>query len=528
MNNYSERAMRSKGNKVVKKQKEEPTKQPVKRKKVKKQHLLFYKLVSFLLIILTVFTFGVVIYNDFFDWKYLTMLGIASFIIVFIITRILNKKRLRSWIKNIFVVITILIYIFETLVLVYGMTFLNFLSTVTDTGFRVESFGLYVLDDSIYKEPEDIVDGYVYYLNTNETKTTNQALEKLSKKFKYTDISSDSLKELLDKLNSKDANAIFMNKSYYDIAIEEYPSIAEHLRLIYTVEVTDTVQTLKTDKDITKEPFTVYISGIDTSGNVASSARSDVNILLTINPNTNQILMVSTPRDYYITLASKGKKDKLTHAGIYGVEESVKTLNNLYDVDIDYYVRINFTSFMKIVNALGGIEVNVGKSFCEQNSKRSFEEEDLICLNKGKQHLNGEQALAFARHRKTLAEGDKTRGSNQMLVLEAIIKKTLSLDSITKINSIIKSLEGRVITNMSTEDMYKFAKKEMKKKPTFIYSNISVNGTPSLKPCFAVGGANASVMLPDEDAVEHVKKMIDEVYDGKEVTPYEPTTTKKQ
>ena len=527
MNNYSEKAMRSKSSKVVKKQKEEPTK-PVKKVKKKKQHLLFYKLVSFILIILTVFTFGVVIYNDFFDWKYLTMLGIASFIIVFIITRILNKKRLRSWIKNIFVVITILIYIFETLVLVYGMTFLNFLSTVTDTGFRVESFGLYVLDDSIYKEPEDIVDGYVYYLNTNETKTTNQALEKLSKKFKYTDIASDSLKELLDKLNSKDANAIFMNKSYYDIALEEYPSIAEHLRLIYTVEVTDTVQTLKTDKDITKEPFTVYISGIDTSGNVASSARSDVNILLTINPNTNQILMVSTPRDYYITLASKGKKDKLTHAGIYGVEESVKTLNNLYDVDIDYYVRINFTSFMKIVNALGGIEVNVGKSFCEQNSKRSFEEEDLICLNKGKQHLNGEQALAFARHRKTLAEGDKTRGSNQMLVLEAIIKKTLSLDSITKINSIIKSLEGRVITNMSTEDMYKFAKKEMKKKPTFIYSNISVNGTPSLKPCFAVGGANASVMLPDEDAVEHVKKMIDEVYDGKEVTPYEPTTTKKQ
>ncbi len=527
MNNYSERAMRSKSNKVVKKVKEEPTK-PVKKKKVNKQHLLFYKLVSFILIILTVFTFGVVIYNDFFDWKYLTMLGIVSFIIVFIITRILNKKRLRSWIKNIFTVLAFILQIFEILVLVYGMTFLNFLSTITDTGFRVESFGLYVLDDSIYKEPEDIIDGYVYYLNTNETKTTNDALDKLSKKFKYTDISSDSLKELLDKLTNKDADAIFMNKSYYDIALEEYPEIAQKLKLIYTVEVTDTVQTLKTDKDITKETFTVYISGIDTSGNVASSARSDVNILLTINPNTNQILMVSTPRDYYITLASKGKKDKLTHAGIYGVEESVKTLNNLYDVNIDYYVRINFTSFMKIVNSLGGIEVNVPKSFCEQNSKRSFEEEDLICLNKGKQHLNGEQALAFARHRKTLAEGDKTRGSNQMLVLEAIIKKTLSLDSITKINSIIKSLEGRVITNMSTEDMYKFAKKEMKKNPNFVYSNISVNGTSATRPCFAVGGANASVMLQDEDAVEHVKKMIDEVYEGKEVTPYEPTTTKKQ
>ncbi len=524
MNSYSDKAINGK----VKTKNNQQNNKPVKKKKVKKQHLLFYKLVSFLLIILTVFTFGMVIYNDFFDWKYLTIVGIVLFIIVFIIVRILNKRRLRTWIKNIFTFISFLIYIFEILVLVYGMTFLNFLSTITDTGFRVESFGLYVLDDSMYKEPEDIVDGYVYYLNTNETKTTNQALDKLSKKFNYTDIPSDSLKELLDKLENKDANAIFMNKSYYDIALEEYPEIAKSLRLIYTVEVTDTVQTLKTDKDITKEPFTVYISGIDTSGNVASSARSDVNILLTINPNTNQILMVSTPRDYYITLASKGKKDKLTHAGIYGVEESVKTLNNLYDVNIDYYVRINFTSFMKIVNSLGGIEVNVPKSFCEQNSKRSFEEGDLICLNKGKQKLNGEQALAFARHRKTLAEGDKTRGSNQMLVLEAIIKKTLSLDSITKLNSIIKSLEGRVITNMSTEDMYKFAKKEMKKNPNFTFTSFSTNGTSATRPCFAVGGANASVMLPDEDAIIYAQNTIDKVYEEKEITPYTTTTTKKQ
>ena len=527
MNNYSERAMRSKGNKVVKKVKrEEPTKQPVKRKKVKKQHLLFYKLVSFLLIILTVFTFGVVIYNDIFDWKYLTISGGITFIIVLIITRILNKKRLRTWIKNIFTLFAFLIYVFEILVLVYGMTFFNFLSNITDTGYRVESFGLYVRIDSIYKEPEDIIDGYVYYLNTNETKTTEQALDKLSKKIKYTDISADSLKELLDKIDSKDADAIFMNKTYYDIALEEYPDIAKSLKLIYTVDVVDTVQTMKSDKDISKEPFTVYISGIDTSGNVASSARSDVNILLTINPNTNQILMVSTPRDYYIDLPSKNKKDKLTHSGIYGVEESVKTLEKLYDVDVDYYVRVNFTSFMKIVNSLGGIEVNVGKSFCEQNSKRSFEENDLICLNKGKQKLNGEQALAFARHRKTLAEGDKTRGSNQMLVLEAIIKKTLSLDSITKLNSIIKALEGRVITNMSTEDMYKFAKKEMKKKPNFTFHNISVNGTPSTRPCFAVGGANASVMLKDETAVKYTIEAIDSIYDAKEF-PTTTVTTKK-
>ena len=519
MNSYSEKAIKDSKNdkKIVQKN---------AKKKRKKQHLLFYKLVSFVLIILTVATFGLVIYKDFFDWQYLAIVGLVTFVIVFVITRILNKKKLRAWIKNIFTVIAILLQIFEVLVIVYGMTFLNFISTITDTGYRVESFGLYVLNDSKYETTDDLNDKYIFYLNTNETKTMEEALNKLSKKIKYTDISSDSLKELLDKLESKDADAIFMNKTYYDIALEEYPDSVKNLKLIDTIDVAETVQTIKTDKDITKEPFTVYISGIDTSGNVASSARSDVNILLTINPNTNQILMVSTPRDYYVTLASKGKKDKLTHAGVYGVEESVKTLEKLYDVKVDYYVRVNFTSFMKIVEALGGIDVNVPKAFCEQNSKRSFEEEDLICLQKGKQRLNGERALAFARHRKTLAEGDKTRGSNQMLILEAIIKKTMSLDSITKLNSIIKALEGRVVTNMSTDDMYKFAKKEMKKNPTFTYTHLGANGTTATRPCFAVGGANASVMLPDTESDTYITQAIKEVYAGKEVPT--STTTKKQ
>ncbi len=519
MNSYSEKSMREANlNKKDKK--------IVKKNKRKKQHLLFYKLVSFILIILTVGTYGLVIYKDFFDWQYMAIVGVVSFVIVFIITRILNKKRLRAWIKNIFTVITFLIYIFEILVIVYGMTFLNFISTITDTGYRVESFGVYVKSDSKIETIDDLNDHYIYYLNTNETNTMEQALNKLSKKISYTDISSDTLKDLLDKLDNEDADAIFMNKTYLDIALEEYPEIAQKLKLIDTIEVAETVQTIKSDKDITKDPFTIYISGIDTSGNVASSARSDVNISLTINPNTNQILMVSTPRDYYVTLASKGKKDKLTHAGVYGVEESVKTLENVYDVKIDYYVRVNFTSFMKIVEALGGIEVNVPKAFCEQNSKRSFEEEDLICLQKGKQTLNGERALAFARHRKTLAEGDKTRGSNQMLILEAIIKKVMSFDSITKLNSIIKALEGRVVTNMSTDDMYKFAKKEMKKNPTFTFTSLGTDGTVATKPCFAVGGANASVMLPNDESVNHIKTSIKNIYDGKEVET--TTTTKKQ
>lgn len=224
--------------------------------------------------------------------------------------------------------------------------------------------------------------------------------------------------------------------------------------------------------------------------------------------------MVNTPRDYYLTLNSKGKKDKLTHAGLYGVEESLNSLADLYDADIDYYVRINFTSFVKIIDALGGVTVNVEGSFCEQNSNRSKADGDLICLTKGMQNLNGEQALAYARNRHAFNSGDRARGEHQMQILEAIINKALSPKILTKYSSLINSLEGRVVTNMTTNEMYKFAKKQVNKTNDWKFTTISADGSDSRGICYSTGSAKAYVMEPKVETVEKIKTAIDRLFEG--------------
>lgn len=487
-----------------------------KNKKVqkKKQGTLCFKIISFILIILTVVTISHVLIEELFSLFYMIPVAIVSLAIVLIITFILNKRNLRRWIKRVFSFFACLIMIFEMLMLLFGTKTLKFLSSITDTGYRVESFGVYVLDSSEYKELSDLNNKKIAYLNHDDNKNIKEALKKIDKEIDFTESSKDNASLLVDELINGNADAIVMDTSYEVILEEENGEKYNSLRLIKTIDIVDVVNTIKSNVDITKEPFVIYISGIDTSGNVASKARSDVNMLVTVNPTTKNILMINTPRDYYVLLKGKNKKDKLTHAGLYGVEESVNTLANLYDTDIDYYVRINFTSFVNIVDKLGGIKVNVPIHFCEQNSKRSKAQGDLICLNKGVQTLNGEQALALARHRKTLPTGDRGRGENQMLVLEAIINKAMSPKIVSSYSSLIESLKGKVTTNMTSDEIIKFVKKQMNNLDAWEFTSISANGSDSSGVCYATGSGKAYVMEPDEDTVNTIKTALDRLFAG--------------
>lgn len=480
----------------------------------KKQNVLMFKIISFLLIVLTVITISHILIEEIFSLFYMVPIAIVSLAIVLIISFVLNKKNLRRWIKRVFSLFAILIMIFEILMLLFGTKTLKFLSSITDTGYRVESFGVYVLDSSSIKDIKELDNKSIYYLNHDDNKNIKEALKKLDKEIDFKENSKDNASSLVDELINKSADAILMDTSYEVLLEEEYGEKYKQIRLIETIDIVDVVDTIKSDVDITKEPFVVYISGIDTSGNVASKARSDVNMLVAVNPTTKNILMVNTPRDYYVTLNGKNKKDKLTHAGLYGVEESVGTLSKLYDTDIDYYVRINFTSFVRIVDELGGIKVNVPLHFCEQNSKRSKAPNDLICLNKGVQNLNGEQALALARHRKTLPTGDRGRGENQMLVLEAIINKAMSPKIISKYSSLIDALKGRISTNMTSNEIIKFAKKQVNNLDAWEYTTLSAKGNDSSGICYATGAGRAYVMEQDETSVNEIKTALDRLFAG--------------
>lgn len=493
--------------------KEINTKHKKKRKK-KKQHLLFYKLLSFLLIILTVITLGHMIIENIFTIFYMIPIILVSFIIVFIISFILNKTKLRAWLKNIISFIAIILIVLEILLILFGTKTLKFLSTITDTGYRVETFGVYVLNNSEYDDISDLDGKKIIYINHEDDTSIREALEKVKDDVNVESDYLDSIDEVIESLIDKDTDAILIDTSYESILEEEFNEYYSKIKLLKEYDVVSIVNTIKSDVDITKDTFIVYISGIDTSGNVASKARSDVNILLAINPKTHNILMINTPRDYYVTLHTKQKKDKLTHAGLYGVEESLMTLEDLYDIDIDYYARVNFTSFVKIVDALDGINVNVPISFCEQNSKRSSASGDEICLNKGSQTLNGEQALALARHRHSLPTGDRGRGENQMLVLEAIINKAMSPKILSKYSSLIDALNGRVTTNMTTNEMFKFAKKQLSSDANWNFYSISATGSDSTGVCYVTGSGKAYVMEPDEDSVNNIKTALNSLFNG--------------
>jgi LCP family protein required for cell wall assembly len=500
---------------------------PKKKKKVKR-HLnpIIYKIIAFLLIVLTVFTFGYTIIKEIFTLYQLIPFMIVAIVFIIIILLVVNSK-LRQWVKNIFMLLTILVMIIESLFCIYGTKAFDLLNKITDTGIRVETYGIYVNVDSNYNDIKDLTNKTITYLHMDGTSDIQTALDKFDKdtNLEYTLDSKDNLEDLVNYLVSNKTDAIFMSKSYEDIVKEEYEENYSKLKLIYSFDIINYVKAETSNKDVTKDTFTIYISGIDTSGKVGTKARTDVNILLTINPKTHQVLMINTPRDYYVPLKTSGKSDKLTHSGIYGLEESIGTLENLYDVDIDYYVRINFTSFMKVINALGGIEVDVQKSFCEQDSERNFENQ--ICLKKGVQKLNGEQALAYARHRKTLPKGDMSRGENQMDILEAIMKKAMSPAILKGYDNIIKALMGNVITNMTSDTMITFAKKQLSKNTEWNFTSISADGVAQTKPCYSLGNAKASVVVPNEDSVTVIKKAIENIYNDKSdlIEEIETTTT---
>ena len=486
-----------------------------KEPKKKKQHFMFYKFVSFLTIVLTVISICYIIYLEIISLNILVpaVMGICLMLLIFSV--ILNKKKLRAWIKNFFVLLCAVLILVDGAVLYYGTNTISFINEITDTGVRVESFGVYVLKDSGYKSINDLKDKEITYLNSEDDTQIRDALARIENKVTIKDNYLDSIEELLDSLINKETDAIFFHSSYEDILRDEFEEKYELIKLLDSVDIVGKVDTLKSNKDITKDPFTVYLSGIDTSGKVSSKARSDVNLLVSVNPSTHQILMISTPRDSYVRLPGKDSNDKLTHAGIYGIEESVSTLEELYGVDVDYYARVNFSSFMSIVTALGGVTVDVPKSFCEQNSKRSKKPEDLICLKKGKRTLNGEQALAYARNRHAFASGDLARGEHQMELLEAIIKKAMSPAILAKYNSLLSAMEGKVSTNISSDEIIKFINKQLKKNTTgWSFASISAKGKIGTGVCYSTGKSRLSIIDLYDTSIEDIKIEIKNLYEG--------------
>lgn len=364
--------------------------------------------------------------------------------------------------------------------------------------------------------------GYTFgYIADADTKNTQSILDEISKSFGTIKSKGyDSMTALADALYDDEVDAILINQGYVDLLTEKdgYTDFRDQTRVLYTYTTTHEVDPIVPNTSITKEPFVVYCSGIDARvDDISAKSRSDVNILAVVNPTTKQILLVNTPRDYYLPLARNGELDKLTHAGLYGIDESMKVLGNLYGVQADYYVRVNFAGLVKIVDALGGVDIESDANFScvpmetpDGNGDYTYQK---YSFTKGINHVNGSQALAFARERKAFADGDDRRGQHQMTVIKAIVNKACSSAVLTKYQELLKAASDAFITNMPYADISSLVQMQLGDMADWNITTYAVSGEGSTEYCYALGD-KAWVMIKDSSKVNTAKNMIQQVING--------------
>ncbi len=263
---------------------------------------------------------------------------------------------------------------------------------------------------------------------------------------------------------------------------------------------------------ITKEPFVVYLSGVDTRGELTEKARSDVNILAVVNPATKRVALINTPRDYYVDLAGTDSKDKLTHAGLYGVETSMQTLGNLYGINVDHYIRINFAGFISIIDALGGVDVYSDQAFTSVGSPGYYDPTTFV---EGWNHLDGKAALAFARERHAFASGDIQRGINQMKVIDAMLNKIKSPALLMGFSKIMDAASDCFVTSFSQDQISALVRMQLSDLAEWDIESYTVTGSSSTSTkCYSAKGQKLYVMKPDESSVNKAKEMIASVLGG--------------
>ena len=309
-------------------------------------------------------------------------------------------------------------------------------------------------------------------------------------------------------LTSGEAKAIVLNSVFEDTIRGEDPDYASKIKKIYTYKISKKIDTAIGKQDPNAEVFNIYVSGIDTYGPISSVSRSDVNIIMTVNRKTKKVLLTTTPRDAYVPIADGGlnQPDKLTHAGIYGVDASVHTLENLYGIDLNYYVRLNFTSFLKLIDLLGGIDIENDQEFTVGNTNYPI----------GNISLNSEQALTFVRERYSLNGGDNDRGKNQEKVIAAVIKKLTSTDALKNYNAILSGLQDSVQTDMSLETMMNLINTQLESGGSYNVTSQALTGTGNTGlPSHAMPEANLYMMEIDQNSLAAAKAAIQEVMEGK-------------
>lgn len=420
------------------------------------------------------------------------------------------------------------------MILVYG-TGTYYISKATGLLGNVTDFGnettttvqVIALKDSGITSEKDLEGKTVGSLKSISLASTQALIQDLSGKgVTFQDKQYDNIQGMVNGLYDKEVPAIILNDAYRgninDLEDEKFRNFGTDTQVVYTYTYkTENKSTTNSVDDITKNPFTVLISGVDSRDGFAESSRSDVNMLATINPVTRTVLLTSIPRDYYVTTVcdegagcQNGAKDKLTHTGLHGTETTKKTIESLLGIDINYTAKVNFTSVVNLVDALGGIDVDVKPGLAVDHFYTNDYFGTDYGVTEGINHLNGQAALCYARERYAYQDGDRQRVKNQQEVLMAIVKKATSPSVIGNYPALMDALSGAFQTDLSQNEIQSLIQFQLKEMPDWQFITYSLDGQGSTEFCAELGN-NASVMIPDNETVVTAKKRIEAVIEGK-------------
>ena len=380
-------------------------------------------------------------------------------------------------------------------------------STATDSKVT-DLFQVVVLKDSTANSITDVKGEEFGIDTTQKNEAYNQIKEKIQKDL-GTPITTkeyvDSI-SLVDSLYNKESKVIILNTAVLSNIVEDYPNFEAETRILNTYELVTKNENNAKVKSVTEEPFSIFISGIDTYGKISTKSRSDVNIIVTVNPKTKQIMLTSTPRDYFVQTSVSGSAyDKLTHAGIYGVECSMETLEKLYGIEINYYAKVNFSGFKDIINALGSVTVQSDYAFTAQHGE---------VFREGANVVDGKKALAFVRERHAFPSGDLQRNKNQQALIKAVIEKVASPAILSGFTGIMDAVKDSVMTNMSYEEIAALVQMQLNQGGSWNVTSFGVSGEGGSSTTYSNQKKAGYVMYIDEAKVAEASGYIKQVING--------------
>lgn len=433
--------------------------------------------------------------------KYLSIIFTLIILLGFSITLISIKVKDKK--VNIMLNIILLLLIVGSIVLSYYIIKTdNFFSSLEEVK-EEQLYYVVVKKNSDYKKLDDLNNKKMAIFE-NQSKNYKKVLNEIEKSIDIKDKKYINVNDIVNDLSEGKVDSLLINSNNKELLDENITNFNENTKIIAKFSIDMIKQKEKEEKEYKEnEPFNILISGIDTNGNINKVSRSDVNIIMSVNPRTHEILLTSIQRDMYVQLhGTNGIKDKLTHAGIYGIDMSRQTIEDFLNIDIPYYIRVNFDSVIKLVDTIGGIDIYNDVAF--KGGTRYFEQGNI--------HLNGKQALEYARERKKMPNGDWTRGEHQKVIITAIINKvSSSKELLNNYVDILNNSKDIIQTNIPTDIIKKYVKKQIENMSTWKTISLTVKGDHSDNlETYSMPGVKLYVTIPDEASRKEVKSQLAE------------------